>query len=273
DDKSANQNSYKLKNISDYTVLIKNDIEFKEFLVRKRNIQPWATQKFISSCTYNKDHPEYRYCPIFKLSTIFKEAEVSDDLFTHGGVIGIFIKWDCNLDWHERYCNPVYSFERLDLNTTVVGSGFNFRFANYYTAKGVESRDLIKAVGIRFLFFVDGKAGKFHILPLTMNIGSSLALLGLAPFLCDLIVLNLLGSRQVYQNAKFETVSEPNERLKKSTSKQRENSSDKSLLRHGSRSSLPNDPTKKCTALPTVCKMISNNDSANNSLPRINPNM
>lgn len=44
---------------------------------------------------------------------------------------------------------------------------------------GTQYRDLYKAYGIRFLVFVTGKARKFDFIPLTMNIGSGLALLGI----------------------------------------------------------------------------------------------
>ncbi|KER25567.1 hypothetical protein T265_07025 [Opisthorchis viverrini] len=41
-----------------------------------------------------------------------------------------------------------------------------------------------------------------------MNIGSGIALLGLAPVICDIIILNLVGSKKIYQKAKFETIAE-----------------------------------------------------------------
>lgn len=46
-----------------------------------------------------------------------------------GGVIGIQIKWDCNLDLLMRHCLPKYSFRRLDekeSNRTLY-PGLNFR--------------------------------------------------------------------------------------------------------------------------------------------------
>ncbi|KAA3679319.1 uncharacterized protein DEA37_0000788 [Paragonimus westermani] len=48
---------------------------------RKRNIQDWVSKKFLQTCYYDKDHPEYKYCPIFKFSTIFEEANVSESIF------------------------------------------------------------------------------------------------------------------------------------------------------------------------------------------------
>ncbi|TPP63840.1 P2X purinoceptor [Fasciola gigantica] len=130
-----------------------------------------------------------------------------------GGVIGIDIRWNCDLDWNVRYCNPVYSFSRLDDPNANIATGFNFRYANFYQVNGTLHRDLIKAYGIRFVIHAHGRAGKFHIIPLTMHLGSGLALLGLAPTLCDIIVLNLLPSRNMYHKAKFESIQEEQAKL------------------------------------------------------------
>lgn len=46
-----------------------------------------------------------------------------------GGVIGIDINWDCNLDFDFSKCLPEYTFERYDLrfSTESAASGLNFR--------------------------------------------------------------------------------------------------------------------------------------------------
>ena len=56
---------------------------------------------------------------------------------------------------------------------------FGNRFANYFHENGTLYRDLIKAYGIRFVVKVTGKAGKFNIVPLLLNVGSGLGLLAL----------------------------------------------------------------------------------------------
>ncbi|CAL8070149.1 unnamed protein product [Calicophoron daubneyi] len=204
----AGKHRYMFPMVENYTLLIKNDVIFKKFHVHRRNIQEWASKRFLSTCRYNKSHPEYKYCPIFNFSTIFEEAEADDNLFIKGGVIGIDIQWNCDLDWDVKYCNPTYTFSRLDDANAQIASGFNFRYAHFYYVNGTMHRDLIKAYGIRFIIQAQGVAGKFHILPLTMNIGSGLALLSLAPTLCDIIVLKFLRSRNMYHKAKFETIAE-----------------------------------------------------------------
>jgi hypothetical protein len=44
-----------------------------------------------------------------------------------GGVIGVVINWDCDLDLSESECNPKYSFRRLDPKHVPASSGYNFR--------------------------------------------------------------------------------------------------------------------------------------------------
>uniref|UniRef100_A0A4X2K1G2 ATP receptor n=1 Tax=Vombatus ursinus TaxID=29139 RepID=A0A4X2K1G2_VOMUR len=81
------------------------------------------------------------------------------------------------------------------------------RFAKYYKdANGTEVRTLIKAYGIRFDVIIFGKAGKFNIIPTMINIGSGLALLGVATVLCDIIVLYLMKKRFYYREKKYKYV-------------------------------------------------------------------
>lgn len=46
-----------------------------------------------------------------------------------GGVIGIEIQWDCDLDKGSSKCNPHYYFSRLDkaIPETTVSTGYSFR--------------------------------------------------------------------------------------------------------------------------------------------------
>lgn len=123
--------------------------------------------------------------------------------------MGIQIRWDCNLDIAASHCLPKYSFRRLDTRDVDhnVSPGYNFRFAKYYSdMTGNEHRTLIKAYGIRFDIVVFGKAGKFDIIPTMINIGSGLALLGVATVLCDIIVLYCMKKRFYYREKKYKYV-------------------------------------------------------------------
>lgn len=44
-----------------------------------------------------------------------------------GGVVGITIDWNCDLDWPVQYCKPVYQFHGLYNDDSNVSPGFNFR--------------------------------------------------------------------------------------------------------------------------------------------------
>lgn len=43
-----------------------------------------------------------------------------------GGVVGITIDWNCDLDWHVQYCKPIYEFHGL-YEEKNLSPGFNFR--------------------------------------------------------------------------------------------------------------------------------------------------
>ncbi|XP_075754717.1 P2X purinoceptor 7 isoform X2 [Pelodiscus sinensis] len=149
-----------------------------------RNFSP----KLNISCTFNKiTAPD---CPIFQLGDILQATgENFSEMAIQGGIMGIEINWDCNLDkWFHR-CSPKYSFRRLDDKTTTEHPGYNFRFAKYYKLpNGKEERTLIKAYGIRFDILVFGTAGQFNIFELLVYIGSVLSYFGLAQFLIDFLI-------------------------------------------------------------------------------------
>lgn len=49
--------------------------------------------------------------------------------FVQGGVIGVFINWDCNLDIDPSNCKPTYVFRRLDVRKDQANSGYYYRQA------------------------------------------------------------------------------------------------------------------------------------------------
>lgn len=69
---------------------------------------------------------------VFQMSSSSSSSERCPLLcWPQGGVIGIQIKWDCNLDPLMQHCLPKYSFRRLDekeSNRTLY-PGLNFRWA------------------------------------------------------------------------------------------------------------------------------------------------
>jgi len=189
-----------------FTVLIKNSIEFPLFKIRRRNIPNSSNSSYLETCHYAKNSDPG--CPIFRLGDIVHEAgENYSRLAIQGGVIAIIINWECNLDFNPEKCNPTYQFSRLDDPYAKLAKGWNFRYASYYSDT---RRTLYKAYGIRYVVLVQGRGGRFNVVPLMLNVGSGLALLGLATFICDIITLWVTKDRNYYKEKKYITVDAKN---------------------------------------------------------------
>jgi hypothetical protein len=69
---------------------------------------------YLKTCKYNHKDQQQRLCPIISLKTIFDEISGTafNDTAIKGGVVGIKITWDCNLDHDVKECLPRYSFFR-----------------------------------------------------------------------------------------------------------------------------------------------------------------
>uniref|UniRef100_A0A8C9QRJ4 P2X purinoceptor n=1 Tax=Scleropages formosus TaxID=113540 RepID=A0A8C9QRJ4_SCLFO len=202
--------------VENFTIFIKNNIRFPMFGFAKGNLQPDITQDFLKTCSFHTQ--DNIYCPIFKVGDVLRFAQ--QDFYSiakHGGVVAIKIGWVCDLDKSEEFCNPSYSFVRLDKKNNV-SKGYNFRYAKYYKAEnGTKYRTLIKAIAIRFDVIVYGAARKFNVIPTLINIVAALTSVGLGTVLCDIILLNFLKGAQQYKAKKFEEVEE--EELEKQTMK------------------------------------------------------
>ncbi|XP_053313479.1 P2X purinoceptor 7 [Spea bombifrons] len=196
------------------TVLIKNTIHFAEFNYTTKNILP----EYNVSCIYHRIKAPH--CPIFRLGDVFKEAgESFSQVAVLGGIMGIEINWNCDLDFWAFSCRPHYSFRRLD--DKVVDErlypGLNFRFARYYQSPNRgEQRTLIKATGIRFDIQVYGTGGQFRWFRLIIFIGSYLSYFGLATVLIDVLIglycescCDPKSSQKFYDDLKYEKVTGP----------------------------------------------------------------
>ncbi|XP_062237342.1 P2X purinoceptor 7 isoform X1 [Platichthys flesus] len=191
-----------------FTVLVKNNIRFPAFNFIRRNILPKMNEAYLRSCQRVNDS----LCPIFRLGDMVREAgEKFSDMALEGGVIGMLIKWDCNLDWLTRLCLPRYSFKRLDEKESnkTLSPGLNFRFAKYNTVNGGEERTLYKAFGIRFDVMVFGQAGRFSFIQLIVYIGSTLSYYALTTVFLDWLIGTSCYSSEVghnYSQRKVESV-------------------------------------------------------------------
>ncbi|XP_041796101.1 P2X purinoceptor 5-like isoform X2 [Chelmon rostratus] len=196
-----------LTNAENFTIYIKNYIQFSKFQFAKSNVLETNDDFYLRKCRYDEElHP---YCPIFRLGDITRRAGYNfHDMDTVGGSISIMIEWDCDLDKVNFNCNPQYRFTRLDTSDSnmTITKGFNFRHTRYFkNAAGETYRSLFKVYGIRFNIMVHGKAGKFSIIPATINVAAGLALMGGAAVLCDVILLYITKERATHRERKFET--------------------------------------------------------------------
>uniref|UniRef100_A0A8C4Y7U5 P2X purinoceptor n=1 Tax=Gopherus evgoodei TaxID=1825980 RepID=A0A8C4Y7U5_9SAUR len=192
------------KMAAQFTILIKNNIHFPRFGFSKGNVKG-EKSGYLKGCTFNETTD--LYCPIFRLGSIVEQAgENFTTLAERGGVIGVIINWNCNLDLPDSACNPSYSFRRLDPKSIQVSSGYNYRFAKYYSCNGTNTRSLIKAYGIRIDVIVHGQAGKFSLIPTIINLATALTSVGVGSFLCDWILLTFLNKNNAYSARKFDQV-------------------------------------------------------------------
>ncbi|XP_041855846.1 P2X purinoceptor 2 [Melanotaenia boesemani] len=199
-----------------FTVFIRNSILFPKFKVLRGNIKeaPFKIRKrYLNKCHYHEEKEPY--CPNFRLGYIANQArENFTELCRTGGVIGVFINWDCNLDLDPSHCKPTYSFRRLDLRKDQDNSGYYYRFAKYYSKNGVESRTLIKAYGIRLDIIVHGQAGKFSPIPTIISSVTAMTSVGICTIICDWIMLTFIDKNEVYSERKFdEVIKEPTDHI------------------------------------------------------------
>jgi hypothetical protein len=194
-----------INEVLNFTLFIKNFIEFPAFHVKHKNMVD-----NLKPCVF---HPENaKDCPIFRLNYIIDQAEQNATerslMLQYGGVISIKLDWDCNLDRSIKLCKPKYSFTRLDVpfRENPFSFGFNFRYASYWKHNSKTYRSLTKAYGFRFIIAVSGKAGKFDLITLTLNTGSIVGIFGLATFFCDIILLHLSKQARIYRKHVFEAV-------------------------------------------------------------------
>ncbi|KAH9376805.1 hypothetical protein HPB48_019390 [Haemaphysalis longicornis] len=182
-----------LSGVRNFTVLIKNYIEFPLFHVRRQvhlqhvsNIPESANATHLKYCRY--DAGKDARCPVFQIGDMCKCTFYGWRLLLivipclhllprKGGVIQVLISWDCNLDYDAKYCVPNYSFLRLDNPEAVLAKGWNFRYPKYYNEA---ERSLVKAYGITFVILVQGRAGKASFIPIAINMGSGLGLMVVA---------------------------------------------------------------------------------------------
>lgn len=207
-----------LKHTKNFTVLIKNHVYFPYYKKGRSNLIEGITKTKLRNCNYHPvDDP---HCPIFRLGTIIgmagrqsslpnrtKDDEEFDEMAIEGGVVSITIKWDCDFDYHESECKPEYAFARLDIyQSQVASSGYNFRYPLYYVEDGIQKRQLVKAYGILFIISTEATARAFNLKTFLLNVGSGLALLGIASIFSDVLLLHIHKNRTYFKRFKMDPI-------------------------------------------------------------------
>ncbi|XP_044131773.1 P2X purinoceptor 6 isoform X1 [Bufo gargarizans] len=191
-----------LNEAENFTLLIKNSVYFSQFNFSRSNTKKTSDETYFKTCKY--DPVSSPYCPIFKISDMITKAGHSfKELSFLGGVVGIDIMWNCDLDQSGSSCKPQYSFRLQDRKN-------NFRTATYYwDRESREYRDLLKLYGIRFEISVTGEARRFGLVPTAISLGTGCAFLGAITLLCDLILIYLNSKADFYWYCKYEEAKPP----------------------------------------------------------------
>jgi ATP P2X receptor. len=111
--------------------------------------------------------------------------------------------WTCFVD-SSAACAPTLQVARLDTNEK--RRGFEYQYATFYrpTAGGAETRDLYTVKGVRLLITTRGEGKRVSISAIMLQISSGIALLWLANFAADFLMLHVLPERKHYRTYKQE---------------------------------------------------------------------
>jgi hypothetical protein len=149
----------------------------------------------------------------YNLFTIADFITMSGGVFDNnlrntGAIVLASVLWNCDLNQPYDQCQPAWSFTRLDGSDS---PGFNYRYLTKTPALSStepEYRTLYKVYGVRVVFDISGKAGRFGIVPLLLAIGSGIGLLSISTLICDFILQKFLPDRERYVAEKFQHVAE-----------------------------------------------------------------
>ena len=85
---------------------------------------------------------------------------------------------------------------RIDNTPNTISIGYNFRNVDYDPTQ--THRVLKKLTGLRFVFIVEGRAGKFDWLQLSITLGAGLGYIGIASIVTDIVLENFLPESSLY---------------------------------------------------------------------------
>jgi len=139
---------------------------------------------------------------LFSIGDLLNLAGTSyETVMATGCVLSVELLWDCFVDGAS--CFPTVQVQRLDLSSK--RNGFNYSYANYYEmTAGKQQRDLYTVKGVRLLLSSRGAGKKVSLSAIMLQLSSLIALLWLANFAADFLMLHVLPERKHYRTYKQE---------------------------------------------------------------------
>ena len=128
-----------------------------------------------------------------------------DTIKSTGCTLAVSYRWKCFVD-ASAACAPELQVARLDLNEK--RKGFMYQYAHYYRTMDKPphdaKRDLYSAKGVRLLLSSRGEGRRVSVSAIMLQISSGIALLWLAGFVADFLMLHVLPERKHYRTYKQE---------------------------------------------------------------------
>jgi len=142
---------------------------------------------------------------LYKIDDLLQLAGTSYSSIQQSGcTLSVEFIYDCFVDSGD--CQPKMTVTRLDDNER--HRGFHYQYAHYYRVdvdgKLVAARDLYTAYGVRLLLSSQGKGKKVSLSIIVLQIAAAIALLWLAGFVADFLMLYVLPERKHYRTYKQE---------------------------------------------------------------------
>jgi len=185
--------------VDNFTIFLKVALNFEEFGIRLVNTEDrLGTGALIPG--YNS----------FTVSDILEECGIEmADIQNTGMLITGDITYYCDFDV-SKDCDPYPKFHwhREDIDKDTVSIGFNFRKLFYSVNSQHETdRLLVKFIGIRFSFNIQGYGGRFDLGTFSSTLGSGIALAAIATAITELLLRHCISERSFYTKRRTEVVS------------------------------------------------------------------
>jgi len=212
---STHTTQFTLETADTFGIWLKSSIQFPSLddthifsTIGAESRTPYATQSASVTSTETStsttlgdgttNPPDY-----FTLEELLTLARTTyESVRAEGCTLSVSFVWDCSVD--SSSCYPQLQVAKMDTNER--RRGFMYQYANYYrpTSGAVDTRDLYTVRGVRLLLSSRGEGKKMSISAIMLQISCGIALLWLANFAADFLMLHVLPERKHYRTYKQE---------------------------------------------------------------------